>query len=703
MSYRTDELLHGCATGRVSRQLPNRVGRFKLQFMGFIQTRLPRANARLVLVVLVVLGLVVGFAPVSAQSPGGTQLSQRMITVTGGVTSPQNGGVSVTHTFEVGRYEVTNAEFVAFLNDPASGVSSDGMFGTYRAINVSREESQIRHNGSAFFVVNGPDAAGNPTDFSNHPVVGVTWYGAAAYTNWLSRMAGLQPVYPRNLDAHHSEFFRDDQVGAVAGYRLGLPSEWMYAARGGASGRPTAFSGSDNALQVGWFAENSENASGVARLHRSNVRAPWFGTSAVGGKAANELGIHDMSGNVQEFLHDRSMRGGSYSSGAALVRLDAFSNAHASHEDTITGFRLFRTAVGNPRAVILPGGAGASAGVGGGGASARPTPPPPATPPQPPVTPTGGGQYRFEFIPFSGADLLRAAARGADRFIIAGNGAIPYSSFDGRSWSAGAKLPMMHVTSLTYANSLYVATGDWGVLATSPDGLNWTTRPIDTGNHLSWSAYTGSRFVVTGQGGVLLTSPDGFAWTRINSGISSHLMSVAHAGNTTVAVSIDGQTLVSRDGGATWQRGSIAEFGSGTIHAVGGGPHGFVVPTSSPDGRFFHSTDGLNWTLVHRGDGRTGFGEVQWDGANYVVPGLNVIWISPDGRSWNALTPPVNGPFGRSVAGSGLLIIAGSDGAGVLVSPIPGTGAAAGATTTPPRVAPTPAPVPAVKPAAGRR
>ena len=69
-------------------------------------------------------------------------------------------------------------------------------------------------------------------------------------------------------------------------FRLPTEAEWEYAARGGRKSKGYKYSGSNTVDDVAWY-------DGITNM-----------THDVKTKAANELGIYDMSGNVFEWCHD---------------------------------------------------------------------------------------------------------------------------------------------------------------------------------------------------------------------------------------------------------------------------------------------------------------------------------------------------------------------------------------------------------------
>ena len=123
----------------------------------------------------------------------------------------------------------------------------------------------------------------NPSFYSSCgptcPVEQVSWYDAVRLANALSEQVGVAPCY--TIDGDRVAW---PEGPACVGYRLPTEAEWEVAARGGRS--PT-YAGSSRADGVAWTQANSRSK-----------------THPVGEKRPNDLGLHDMSGNVAEWCWD---------------------------------------------------------------------------------------------------------------------------------------------------------------------------------------------------------------------------------------------------------------------------------------------------------------------------------------------------------------------------------------------------------------
>lgn len=103
----------------------------------------------------------------------------------------------------------------------------------------------------------------NPADSvgAELPVVLIEWGDADLFASKLSELTGRK-------------------------FRLPTEAEWEYAARGGNKSKGYKYAGSNNLSDVAWY---------------NDIEG---GSHAVKGKAPNELGIYDMSGNVDEYCAD---------------------------------------------------------------------------------------------------------------------------------------------------------------------------------------------------------------------------------------------------------------------------------------------------------------------------------------------------------------------------------------------------------------
>lgn len=158
------------------------------------------------------------------------------------------------------------------------------------------------------------------------PVINVSWNDAVAYVEWLSEQTGQH-------------------------YRLPTEAEWEYAARAGTT-TPWSFDDKEDRLaDYAWYSENSDDK-----------------TQPIGRKKANPWGLHDMHGNVYEWMQDcyfedhrdapsdtsggqdddpcdsdtRGLRGGSFGAPFDYLRSAYRFGVHPEVSDWYIGFRCVR-------------------------------------------------------------------------------------------------------------------------------------------------------------------------------------------------------------------------------------------------------------------------------------------------------------------------------------------------------------------------
>lgn len=169
----------------------------------------------------------------------------------------------LTRLFYIGVHEVTNAQFRSFRPGHSSGI-----------------------------------IASTTLDNDDYPVARVTWDAAAAYCNWLSARDGLPKAYTRGRQGL-------ELVTPVnTGYRLPTEAEWAWAARM-AGGRRLKYPWGDTMPPTG-AAGNYADAS-AAELLNQHLKSYDDGYAAAAPTArfpANALGLHDLGGNVAEWVHD---------------------------------------------------------------------------------------------------------------------------------------------------------------------------------------------------------------------------------------------------------------------------------------------------------------------------------------------------------------------------------------------------------------
>jgi formylglycine-generating enzyme len=218
-------------------------------------------------------------------------------------------------SFRMTRTEITVGQFRAFVNATGYRTDAETSGGGF----VWTGSDWVQHTDATWH---------NPYLRQNdsHPVVLVSWFDA------VYRIRGRNVSW--NRDAN--------------GWRLPTEAEWEFAARGGTQSQSYNYAGSNDVNAVAWYRGNSNNS-----------------TQPVGTKAANELGLYDMSGNVLEWIWDwhavypsdsqtdpagpssgnhRVIRGGCWAFDETFTR--PTDRRHITPlRDNHVGFRLVRTPV----------------------------------------------------------------------------------------------------------------------------------------------------------------------------------------------------------------------------------------------------------------------------------------------------------------------------------------------------------------------
>ena len=154
----------------------------------------------------------------------------------------------------------------------------------------------------------------NPSKFQGDdlPVETVSWYDCVEYCNKRSLKEGLKPYYaidrdkkdPNNLTMIDDMKWTVTINAAADGYRLPTEAEWEYAAGGGQLSKSFTYSGSDEIDKVAWYWANAGDKPLTGTWSWPVIEQNHTKAKTVGGKEPNELGLHDMSGNVREWCWD---------------------------------------------------------------------------------------------------------------------------------------------------------------------------------------------------------------------------------------------------------------------------------------------------------------------------------------------------------------------------------------------------------------
>ncbi len=238
-------------------------------------------------------------------------------------------------SFYLSKYEVTNVEFVEFLNSIKVEVrNNEDVF--YRGKQIydlicdgfcSNWQHEIYLEDGRFKLRPGSE---------QFPVVLVSWYGAVTYAKWLAQRTGKP-------------------------YRLPTEEEWEYAAGGGKLHQKWAGTKSGGRA-LSKFANLCDAFCAVKNWRNHTLNDGYAYTAPVGSFKPNKFGLYDMTGNVHEWCSNRYypsydlstvsqadrndevyvFRGGSWINSIASSTTTARYSAEPNYCTTVVGFRLAR-------------------------------------------------------------------------------------------------------------------------------------------------------------------------------------------------------------------------------------------------------------------------------------------------------------------------------------------------------------------------
>jgi sulfatase modifying factor 1 len=246
------------------------------------------------------------------------------------------GRGAVGYVYAISRYEITNAQWVAFLNSVATETDVHELYNPDSA-GIDFPPVPVGFE-PAYEVVPG---------FENRPVDSVSVYDAFRFANWLQngQQWGAAGVASTETGAYTMEFSRlsiTRQPGAV----VFVPSadEWYKAAyyvpASGGPGGYYDYPAHTNTVPACW--------TPTAAPDTANCESAANGTTPVGSypASASPFGTFDQGGNVYEWTEtisgagEREVRGGNWFSTASSQASSSFLSLDADTEQIGYGFRV---------------------------------------------------------------------------------------------------------------------------------------------------------------------------------------------------------------------------------------------------------------------------------------------------------------------------------------------------------------------------
>jgi sulfatase modifying factor 1 len=289
---------------------------------------------------------------VSAASASPVTMDWATVGNAGNAPDPTTGFGAVGYDYRIGQYEVTNAQYAAFLNAVASSDPND----LYNPNMTSDPRGGIIRLGNEGSYIYTPKA-----NMSFKPVNFVSWYDAARFSNWMTNGQGaggteigvytltgptsVSAIVARDLSDPTQVFLPNEDEWYKAAYHQpeaqggDADDYWLYATRSNSDPTIAAATAFGDVANPG---HDVANYFGGADWNGENGHLTTVGSAG----STSFYGAFDMNGNVFEwnqtpFGSERGLRGGAWSTAEDFLQssqLDVSSNP--SNEFSSTGFRV---------------------------------------------------------------------------------------------------------------------------------------------------------------------------------------------------------------------------------------------------------------------------------------------------------------------------------------------------------------------------
>ena len=237
---------------------------------------------------------------------------------------------AVAYTYQIGRFEVSNAQYAAFLNAVAA-TDTNGLY------NTSMGGSQITRSGSPGSYTYAAVAGGE-----NKPITSFSFYDALRFANWLNNK---QPSGAQNASTTEDGAYTFSGPTTVsarnAGARFAVPTEneWYKAAYYSGTVYFDYPAGSNTATTC---------AMPTATPNNANCNGANFSNLTDGGSYTGSFspyGTFDQGGNVWEWNETiigagRGIRGGAAHLPGSVMSASTQLNNDPTAEENLVGFRV---------------------------------------------------------------------------------------------------------------------------------------------------------------------------------------------------------------------------------------------------------------------------------------------------------------------------------------------------------------------------